>query len=275
MSCTTAISGFRKTEAIQRIENIQKKYNQNKIKTDYFKIFSHYVQTNIGTSSVLKLLINGCRWTIQFANILGLSCASVAKLSKAQSKFKFVNKNLILTKYPKVLNELKDAYNDYQKKEIKDITRKRDKLASKVVKTVSDTSFIIQLGEILSIYSLGGLGPIINFAGNFFMLLFNCVNLKIDTEDYYENDSLQKNVDGQKMPVKRLYKIFSENKNLNLLRMVKSIGSIAISSFLILDILFKAVLLSTSGYLLLSTCVTVFTIWSHFYKESMTYPLIN
>ncbi len=270
----TNIVAISDSKSIRSISDFESKYYKKEQEHNYFKIFSHYVQSSVGTYRLFKILIDGCRWPIHFAHTLAFSEETIKKLFNLEGNFKFIAKNLILAKYPSTIVELNKSYDDYKKAQISDYTKRRDRLASKVAQTVSDTSFLIQLGEILSLYSLGALSPIINFTGNFFMLFFHGFSLKIDSEEYLEHDKMQKIVEGQKAPAKRLQALFHEIKNLDLLNIAKSIASIALSTFLIFDIVLKTTVITAGSLLLLSTCATVLAIWSHFYKESMTYPQV-
>lgn len=258
---------------LQQIRSFESKYCKKEQKSDYFKIFSHYVQSSQGTYRLFKVLSEAVRWSIYFARTISLSPEFIKKLIAIQGNFRFLSNNLILAKYPQTLFELNSSYDAYQKAQIQDITRKRDKLASKVVEVISETSFLIQLGEFLSLYTLGALGSVVNLTGNLFNLFFNCFCLKMGSENYFEHERMQKIVEGQKTPITRLQSLFHEIKNLDLLNIAKSITSIALTTFFISDILFKTTIISAGCLLFLSTTVTVLAIWSHFYKESMTFPL--
>lgn len=269
----TAISTIRN---FQKIRDFEKKFSDKEKDSDYFQIFSRYVQSSDGIHKLFKLVSTGCKWPLHFAEILHLPKLIVKKLSKVQKKFKLITKNLILPKYPKTLIDLNKSYQDYRNIEAEDVIRKRDKLAAKIVRSAADTSCLIQLGEILSLYSLGSLGKTVNFTTNFFILFFHCCSLKISTEDYLEHDRMQKVFPNQNKSLKRLNALFHEIKNLDSLSIAKTVSSIALSVFLILDIIFEITFISANSLplLILSTAATVFSIWAHFYKESMTYPLV-
>jgi len=257
-----------------KVQNFEKKFYKKEEEKDYFKIFSHYVQSSVGTYKLFKLLRDGCRWPIHFAAQLGLNVDFVKKLFNVENRFKFIYKNLILAKFPGTLVGLNKSYKDFQKADIQDITRKRDKLSKKVVETIADFSFLVQLGEVLSLYSLGVISPVANLSGNLFMFFFHTLNLKMDSEDYIEHDKMQKVVETQKKPVKRLQVLFHEIKKLDLLKIAKSIASIALSVFLLIEMIFKTALVSATTLLVFSTAAIVFSIWAHFYQETMTYPLM-
>jgi hypothetical protein len=268
MSSVLSISDFNK------VKDLEKKYSQKELGHDYFKIFSHYVQSSTGSNNLFKLLIAGCSWPIHFARDLGLSLETLKKLFEIEGGFIFIAKNLILAKYPKTLEELSSSYEEYRKTKISDLTKTRDKFASKVAQAVADSSLLIQLGEILSLYSLGVLSPVVNFSGNLFSLLFCSFSLKINSTEYFEHKNTQKIIEDQRASVSRLKILFHEIINLDLLNIAKSVVLIALNALLVLNVLYKTTLASIPTLLLLSTCATVLAISSHFYKESMTYPLI-
>lgn len=259
----------------KKINELEKKYYQTENESDYFKIFSHYVQSSNGTSRLFKLLTDFCRWPLHFASSLNISVNSIKKLLDLQNRFKFLSKSMIIAKFPNTLIDLNNSLKAYQHANIENVTRLRDKVALRITQTVSDGGFLIQLGELLSLYSLGGISSVVNLASNLFYLFYYCISLKMGSEDYLEHNRMQKIVDSQKNPIKRLQSIFHEIKNLDLLNIAKSVSAIALTVFFISNILFETTIISAGSLLLLSTCSTVFAIWSYFYKESMTFPLEN
>lgn len=261
---------------LKKISDLERSYEKEEQSQDYFRIFSSYVQSSSGLSKFFKLLINGCNWPVHFANVLNVSEEAINRLLCLSKNIKFVNNNLILAKYPKTIQDLKDSYSSYQKVQIHDdvVVKKRDKLILNVLQTVSDTTLMIQLGEILSLYTLGRLSTLINFTGNLFMVFFGGMSLKMDSQAYFEHCQMNQIVESQKRPVRRLKTLFHEIKNLDLLNIAKTVASLALNTLIILEIVFKIAPISAGCLLLISTAATILTVWSHFYKESMTYPSV-
>lgn len=273
---TTKVNNLDSKIVLKKISDFESKYSKKKEEVNYFKIFSHYVQSSNGTHKLFKLLIDACRWPLNYASVLGLSSDVIKKMFDIQGKFSFIAKGTIVPKYPNTIDELNKSFHDYQKIEEKEIIRKRDKLASKVAQAVADSSLLIQLGEVFSLYTLGSLSSIIVFVGNIFGMLEQCFNLKMGSEDYYEHSGMQKSAATLNLSLTgRIKTLFHEAKNLDLLNVAKAVTSISLGIFLLLDNLFNITLLTAGGILFLSTCCTVLTIWAHFYKESQSYPKVD
>jgi hypothetical protein len=258
---------------ISNIQDIESSYCEKENEKKYLEWFVTYIKTSPGMKNISKLASHFLEWVLYFSNVLNLSTHTTERLINLRNRFSFINKNLNITTYPDGLHKLVKSFDDYQKKD-QQVSKKGYKLASKVAQTVADTSVLIQLFEILSFYSLGVMSPVVNFSSNFFTFVYNFIDLKIDIEDYFEHCKMQKIVESQEKPLKKLQKLFHEIKNLDLLNIAKAVISIAISIFLILDIIFKTVIVPVGPLLMLTTISTVVAIWAHFYKESMTYPAV-
>lgn len=260
---------------IKRVRDYENKYCQTKKEHNYFKIFSHYIQSGSGTYNFFRVLIYACLWPIHFAGSFGFSDRTVNKLLSASEKFKFIKKNLLITKYPKDIVNLDKSYRVWLKTSGNEIAKKRGKLALRVAETVADSGFLIQSGEILSLYSLKALSPVVNLTSNFFAMFRDGYSLKINADKYFKHDKMQKIIKNGKNPSKRSISLFQEIKNLDAIYIAKTVMQLALSVLLIFDIIFQTAVLSAVTLLVISTCSAVLAIWAHFYKESMTYPVLR
>lgn len=259
----------------QRLKNFEEHYSKEESNPNYFKKFSEYISKGGGTYRFFKLLSQSCKWGTRLVEKLW-SPNNVNIIFKTGKKFHLVSKNLILTKIPFDLVELDKTYKDYKSVNDKDIIRKRDSLAKKVAETIADFSFLFQLGELLSLYTLGTiLSPSVQFSGSLFLLFQYTMGLKIESEDFIDHSKMRKEVENQKYPVQRVKKILHEIKNLDLLRFAKSISSIAVALLFLYELTFQIALVSSTTFLFIATASTVLAIWEHFYRESMTYQLIK
>ncbi|MFA6118366.1 MAG: hypothetical protein WCT85_05635 [Parachlamydiales bacterium] len=259
----------------RKLENFQKLYSCENEEKDYFKIFSHYVQSSSGIYRFYKLLSDFCKLPMHYAKQLSLPRETYENLFKLNDGFKFLTKNLILTKIGVSAYDMKASYQKYLKAEVKDLTRNRDKFAKKTSEFVSDGMFLLQLGEFLSIYSLRALSQPINFLGNFFSLITNAFSVKLDNEEYFDHCNMGKSVELQKPASSRLKIIFHEIKKMDQMKMVKSISSVVLSVFVIIEIIFKYAVLPPGGMLLASSASTLLAIWLDFYQKSLSYPMIS
>ncbi|KKL15207.1 hypothetical protein LCGC14_2507900, partial [marine sediment metagenome] len=165
-------------------------------------------------------------------------------------------------------NESYDEYSVDKKN-----TRKQDKLTKRIVETIADCSIFLQLGEMLGIYALGTIiGPAASFSGSLFILFQNMFCLKMEREDFISHKALEGKEKDNIKSNKRLTTLFYEIKNLDLIKLTKSIISVALSIFMLVEFVFAMSILSPTILLLLSTSTTISAIWTHFYQESMTYP---
>ena len=259
---------------IKKVRDFEKRYYPVKKEHDYFKIFSHFIQSSWGTYNLFKILNYTCLWPIRIAGSY-FSKETIGNLHGASRKFKFISKNLLIAKYPGNFPAITRSYQAYRKAKQSEISKARDKLASKVAEMVADTGFLIQLGEVLSLYSLKALGPVVNSTANLFFMLYEMFSLKISVNNYFTNDDMQKIILCGNKPSARSVSIFQEIKNADLMCLSKAVMRFALSAFIVLDLLFQVSVLSAGPMLFLSTCSTVLAIWVYFYKESMTYPQLN
>ena len=163
-------------ECSSSIENFVIKFSVEKEESNYFKIFSHYVQQRSGANKLFKILKNSVKWPILYARELKLSANTVIQLSNAYDYFYGITKGLGFAKIPSDIEDLNEFYKDYKKSDDKNIARKRDKLAKKIVEIVADVSIFLQLGEMVGLYALGSvIGPAANFSGSLFMLFQHTV----------------------------------------------------------------------------------------------------
>nr|NGX29337.1 hypothetical protein [Candidatus Anoxychlamydiales bacterium] len=138
---------------------------------------------------------------------------------------------------------------------------------------IADCSIFLQLGEMLGIYALGTIiGPAASFSGSLFLLFQNMFCLKMEREDFISHKALEGKEKDNIKSNKRLTTLFYEIKNLDLIKLTKSIISVALSIFMLVEFVFAMSILSPTILLLLSTSTTILAIWTHFYQESMTYP---
>jgi len=256
------------------LETFSKKYKENATEPDYLETSSGYFTSTAGAFRLFQFIKKFCAFPILYAKGLKLSSKTITKLATTQNKFKTAERLLIVPKMFFDAKCLNDSYKDYKNEDKKHQTRTWDKAAKKIVETVADCSIFLQLGEMLGIYTLGAIiGPAASFSGSLFLLFQHVFCLKMEREDFIfhknlyakENDNIKSN--------ERLTTIFHENKNLDLIKLTKSIISIALSVFLLTEFVFSVSILAPQTLLFLSTATTVLAIWSHFYKESMTYRL--
>ncbi|NGX34516.1 MAG: hypothetical protein K1060chlam1_00869 [Candidatus Anoxychlamydiales bacterium] len=260
------------SDSREELESFGKKFHKKENKNTYLDISSSHFTSTYGAYQLFKFIGKLCAWPILFAKELTLSSKSITKISNVQRKFKIGEKFLLFPKMISDVKGLKDSYSEYSKAEDKTETRKRDKLVKKIVETVADCSFFLQLGEIIGIYALGiVIGPAAIFTGSLFLLFQHAFALKIEREDFVAHGELKEKektfIEGNK----RLTTIFSENKNLHLLKITKTVISIALCVFMLTEFVFCMTVLSPTALLLLSTATTVLAIWTQFYQESMTY----
>lgn len=255
-----------------KVEALQAKYTKEKKKDfNYFKIFSHFIQSAEGTYQLFKSLANSCKLPIHYASYLKLSPEILKQISKLKGNFNFINKNMILTKIPKNIDNLKNSYSSLN---IQD-ARNRDVFVKNVVENVADFGFLVQLGSILSLYNLGSLSTTINLIAHSFLNMAYCLRLKMTAEDYVDRREIVNHLKLENKKITRLETLFSELKNLSLIRVIKSIISIALSTFLIYEIIFKKALIQASIIILLSTLTSVLSIWAHFYQKTLSYPAVG
>lgn len=260
----------------QKIRNFEELYSQDKTILSYPKIGSKFISNGGGTYSFFKLLSQSCKWTACLAQKLCWNPDNINTIFKTGKKFHFISRNLILTKIPHNLVELDKSYEDYKIANDKEVIRKRDALARKITETIADVSFLFQLGDLLALYNLGTiLSPAVQFAGSLFLIFQNILGLKMEAEDFIDHRQMRNEVDNQKNPISRVKKILHEIRNLDLLRLAKSITTLAVAYLFLYELIFQVVLVSSTTVLCMATVSTVIAIWTHFYQESMTYQLIK
>ena len=260
----------------QKINNFADLYSEEEKTPSYPNIFSKYVSNASGPYRFFKLLSHSCKWTLRLGNKLCWHSSTLNTIFKTGKNFHLVSKNLLLTKIPHSVVELNKSYHDYKKASDNDALRKRDSLARKIVENIADFSFLVQLGELLSLYTLGTiLSPSVQFSGSLFLLFQYSLGLKMESEDVIEHNKMRKEVENQKYPVERVKKILHEIKNLDFLKLAKTISCLAATILFLLELTFKIVLLSNSSFLLIATVSTILAIWENCYRESMTYQLIK
>ncbi len=254
------------------LEIFEEKYKKEEVIPDYLNTSSKYFTSTSGAHRLFQAIKIFLAFPILYAKDL-FSLKNVTKIIQAQSKFKTADKLLLVPKMIFDVNELSKSYKEAEDKTVKHTTRRRDKVAKKIVETVADCSVFLQLGEMLGIYALGAIiGPAASFTGSLFLFFQNIFCLKMEREDFISLKALHANEEPNIKSNKRLRAIFSENINLDLIKLTKTIISVALSVFLLAEFLFAMTILAPQTLLFLSTTTTILAIWSHFYKESMTYP---
>ncbi len=255
------------------INKIDKQYCEKKIQANYFKIFSRYLGSSSGAYRFFQVLKNGCKLPILYAKQLKLSTQTINKFFKCHKYFGKITKGLILTKIPATIDSFSDSYRCYKNADEKRSIRKRDRLIKKTAEVIADCSIFIQLGEMIGIYTLGAIiGPSAILSGSLFLLVQNIIDFKMQREDFILHSEVRKKEKDNIKDNERLTTLLYEVKNLDLLRLAKTVISIAVSIFTVAEFVFSMSILSPTALLLLSTSTTILAIWTHFYKESMSYP---
>ncbi|NGX28033.1 MAG: hypothetical protein K940chlam1_00206 [Candidatus Anoxychlamydiales bacterium] len=268
MTTITAISDS------QKLKRFEQKYSLEKQKIEYPKIISKFTSSSYGAKKVFRLGIINCSWLINFSNFFKLNYDTIKKIVDIKNDFHLVHKTLSITKIPNCLRNVNKSYNDYLKKEV-DNTRKRDKLAQKLIKAFHEGTVIVQLGQLYCLYTFGAFSnKILTFSTKFFLFISSGFKLKMNTEDYLKHREIQKIAFDKKVD-SRLKTILYEIKNLDLIKLIKSITSIVIGIFFLLEFIFAIVIVSPIIALILSTISVGFSVWSHLYKGSMSYQEIK
>ncbi|NGX63345.1 MAG: hypothetical protein KR126chlam6_00753 [Candidatus Anoxychlamydiales bacterium] len=258
------------------VQEFEKKYEEEKNETSYFKELAHWIQTTLGIKRACKFVANGVKWPQNYAKELNLDPKVVKTLFNVETGVKSFSKKLIIMKYPSSISNLNDCYNDYMKADKKNSTRKMDKLAKQVFDFISDSATLIQLGELFGLYVLGTvIGAANILAANFFHLLYHTMNLKIGSEDYKEHNQMYNQIENPAKLSNRIKTIFNETKNLDNIKLTKTITAIALSCIMITELSLGLVLLPATMILLFATVANVFSIWAHFYEKSMTYQPVS
>lgn len=255
----------------QKLKNFENKYSLEKQKIDYPKKISKFTGTSYGAKKVFRVGTISCSWLINFSNFFKFSTISIKKIVDIKDNFHLIHKTLSITKIPNCLINVNKSYNDYLKKEL-DNTRKRDKLAQKLIKVFHEGSVFVQLGQLYCLYTFGAFSnKILCFSSKFFLFISSGFKFKMNSEDYLEHKEIHKIVGNQKVDG-RLKTILYEIKNLDLIKLIKCITSLVVGIFCMLEFIFAMAIVSPLVILTLSTISVCFSIWSHLYKESMTYP---
>ncbi len=258
------------------LEIFEKKYKEKEVIPNHLNISSDYFTSTRGAHRLFKFIEKFCAWPILFTKNLKLSVKTVTKFVATRSKFKTAESLLLVPKMIFNVKEINKSYKEAKDKAVKKTTRSCDEAAKKIVETVADCSAFLQLGEMLGIYALGAIiGPAASFTGSLFLLFQNIFCLKTEREDFISLKALHVKEDANIKGNERLRAIFSENKKLDLIKLTKTIISVALSVFLLAEFVFSMTILSPTILLSLSTVTTILAIWSHFYKELMTYPFDN
>ena len=135
---------------------------------------------------------------------------------------------------------------------------------------------MIQIGELFGLYVLGTVIGAANIvAANFFHFLYHTMNLKMGSEDYKQHNQMYSQIEKPEKLSNRIKTIFNETKNLDYIRLTKTITAIALSCIMIAELSFGLVMLPATTVLLFATVANVFSIWAHFYEKSMTYQLVS
>ncbi len=263
-------STFSKTSDL---ETFEKKYSPKEVEPNHLNTSSEYFTKIRGAYRLFQFIKKFCAWPILYAKNLKLSAKTVTKFVATRSKFKTAESLLLVPKMIFDVKEINKSYKEGKAETAKNKTRSWTRGAKEIVEIVVDCSAFLQLGEMLGIYALGSIiGPAASFTGSLFMLFQHVFCLKMEREDFISLKALHVKEGVNIKGSKRLTAIFSENINLDLIKLTKSIISVALSFFLIAEFVFSMTLLAPQILLFLSTAATVLAIWSHFYKESMTYP---
>ncbi len=253
-------------ELVNRYRNFEEKKFTD---VNNYTIFANWVESSAGSYKFIKLITNAFKWTVLIGQRLKFDFNSIQKFINVNKQLGFVSKALILTKVPATYENFRNSIKSYNKQTKQLAIRQRDKLIKTVVETISDTGFLLQFGEILGVITLGSFKPLVSFSSSLFLSIFHMVSIKFAAEDLSVHKKLQRiaqNTDSERFKI-----ITSECKNLELLKLVKSVTALALSFFTIAEML-SIIALSQVAMLTLSTTSIVLAMWVYFYQESMTYP---
>ncbi|MBN2478608.1 MAG: hypothetical protein JXA94_00095 [Parachlamydiales bacterium] len=250
------------------------KHSYTKEPTDYFKTVSHFTQSSSGTYRIFKFLSKIFKSSGLFFQYLGLNPVFASNAFMLQKKFNFLTRGMILTKMPSSIVGLKKSLENFEKEDLIKKIRVRDKSIKNVLESIADFSFLAQFGDLLGLYSLGELlGPFFKLSGEVFLSGFSGYNAKMAIEDFYKNKKFEQIA--LKSQNERLITISKEKNRLNMMNVAKSVATSAMAFFMAFEMIFKIVVIPEVGMLFFSTIVVILSIWTHFYKESMTYPEIE
>jgi len=260
----------------QRLNNFEKNYSLEKQKIDYSKKIASFAGSAYGVKKIFRIGIVSSNWLIKCSDFFQISSRSVKKIINVKENFNLVHKTLVIPKLPTSINDVKEYFNNYLKKDSDEInTRKRDRLIQKTFKLIQETSVFILLGEVYCIYTFGVFSnKILCISNKLFLFLSSCFKLKMDSEDHIEHSkihriSLNQKIDG------RLKTILYEINNLDLIKMIKCIASVVLGVFCLIELVFATAILAPGVTLVLSSISLSFSIWTHLYKETMSYSEIK
>ena len=264
-----------KAQNLEKIRSFDEKFSKEKQKVDYFKIFSHFVQSSYGAKRLFKAFYLSCKWSVNFENFLKLSPARVKKIIDLQHRFKNINQSLNITKIPTTLKNIKKISLNVKKNNILSCSKNLLKVAQKIVQTILDIFMFAQVGELFCLYSFGKAVFTIKLSKKVLMLLKGSFVLASDQMKSIKYSKIQEMVKNKKALDNRKIVIFHELKNLDLLKLIKSITLIALSCFLVFEMMFQVALISATLKIALSTIGLVLSIVICFYQKALTYPKIS
>ena len=254
--------------------SFEKKFTKEKQKVDHFKNVYKFARSSYGSKKLFKAFYLGCQWPVNFENFLKLNPIRVKKIVGIKKQFKKVSQSLDVTKIPVTIKNVKKISINIQRRDFKSVSKKVFKIAIKVVQTILDILTFIGLGQLFYFYSLGNANEALKFSKRCFKVLSGSFLLFKDRTKYIKHSNTQKVFEAQKSKDLRLKTIFCEIKNLDLLKLIKNIAIIALNCFLAFEVMFEIALLSATLKIALSTIALSLTIFTYFYKETLTYPKI-
>ncbi|NGX52340.1 MAG: hypothetical protein KR126chlam5_00637, partial [Candidatus Anoxychlamydiales bacterium] len=258
---------------LEKIGSFAEKFSKEKQKVDYFKIFSHFVQSSYGSKKLFKAFYLGCQWPVNFEGFLKLTPTRVKKIIDVKKQFKKVSQSLDVTKIPATIKKVKKI-SIIQRKDFKSVPKKVFKIAIKVVQIILDVLTFIGLGQIFCFYSLGNANGVLKLSKRCFKVIASSFLFFRDRTKYIKHSKSQKVFESEKSKDLRMKTIFHEIKNLDFLKIIKNITIIALNCFITFELFFEVALISATIKILLSTISLSLAIFTHFYKASLTYPEI-
>jgi len=253
---------------ILNVYDSYKVHSHKRLDSNQYDNLIKFTQTGVGSYKTFKLFSKMMGSLAEIFKRLNFSSEFIDKLQGASKKFNFASKAMIVTKIP---SSLKDFKLNIEKVKSEDFSHKKlekTKTFRKIFESISDAAILIQFGEVLQLYTLGGvISPVIKLSSNIFLTGFYLLSSKLEITNYIKEKKFEDIT--KKHGSERLQTIATERKRLAML----NLASTAVAIFMLIEIIFKFSIISEIALLAVSTITIILSVWSFFYKESMTYPI--